>query len=132
MRVGERSKAIWSATALSLLAAASAGALFGMFGMFGMGASGPVAGLVAAIVLAGAFLAMLPRWHRLDHMERDGRLLSWYWGGGFGGGLALLLALALGGARSPLFTGAALVWLLQCAGYAAWRLGWWLRHRGAA
>lgn len=126
MHVGERRKAIWSTTALSIIAAAVAG---GLFGLFGIGASSPVAVMIAVTVLAGAFVAALPRWRRLDHMERDSRLLGWYWGGGFGGGLGLLLALAMGGARSPVFAGAALVWLLQFGGYVVWRLGWWIHHR---
>ena len=126
MHIGERRKAIWSTTALSIAAAAVAG---GLFGMFGLGASLPVAVMIAVVVLAGAFVAGVPRWRRLDHMERDSRLLGWYWGGGFGGGLGLLLA-GVGGVRSDLFTGAALVWLLQFGGYVVWRLGWWLHHRG--
>jgi hypothetical protein len=88
-----------------------------------------VQGVVAIAVLAGVFLTMLPRWRSLDHMQRDSRLSSWYWGGGFAGGAGVLLALILAGGRSPFFAGAALVWFLQFAGYALARLQWWLSHR---
>lgn len=128
MAVTARQVKIGRAIAGSLLAAVIAGLLIGVFLLH---LSLAVAGPLAAIVLAGAFIAALPHWRMLDHMQRDSRLLSWYWGGGFGGGLGLVLALMLAGARSPVFAGAALVWTLQLAGYAAWRLGWWLAHRSA-
>lgn len=89
-------------------------------------------GVLATTVLIGAFLASLPRWHRLDHMQRDSRLVGWYWGGGFGGGLGLVLTLVFAGVRSPFFAGAALIWLLQFTGYALARLQWWLAHRSKA
>jgi hypothetical protein len=62
-------------------------------------------------------------------MQRDSRLNSWYWGGGFGGGAGLVLALLFTGVRSQVFAGAALVWALQFTGYAVARLHWWLVHR---
>jgi hypothetical protein len=73
---------------------------------------------LAIVVLVGAFISMVPRWQMLDHMQKDSRLTSWYWGGGFGGGAGLVVALMFSGVRSPFFAGAALVWLLQCTGYA--------------
>jgi hypothetical protein len=90
----------------------------------------PIAGAaIAAIVLVGVSVAQLPRWRRLDHMQQDSRLLSWFWGGSIGSGFGLLLALLLGGPERPLVAGAALVWLLQFAGYAVARLWWWLAYR---
>jgi hypothetical protein len=114
------------AAASMLLAAITAGLVIGLLPKrMPLAATGPLAGLI----LLGAFLTIRPYWRRLDHMQRDSRLVSWYWGGGFGGGLGLVLAVTVAGVRSPLFAGAALVWGLQFAGYATARLRWWLAHR---
>ncbi|WP_448663343.1 hypothetical protein ACG3SL_01325 [Sphingomonas sp. CJ20] len=129
MGISARQRRIWIAAAATVLAAALGGVLIGLGPRY---LPAPGAGVFAAIVLAGAFLAMLPRWRALDHMQKDSRLISWYWGGGFGGGLGLVLAAVLAGTRSPLFAGAALVWLLQFLGYALARLNWWLAHRADA
>jgi len=126
MALTARQAKIGRAIAVSLLAAVVAGLLIGMLLLH---LSLAVAGPLAAAVLIGAFVAALPHWRMLDHMQRDSRLLSWYWGGSFGGGLGLVLALMAAGARSPFFAGAALVWILQLAGYTGWRLWWWLAHR---
>jgi hypothetical protein len=88
--------------------------------------------LLALVILTGVFLAMVPRWRVLDHMQHDSRLASWYWGGSFGGALGLVLAILVVGVRSPFFTGAALLWLFQFTGYSAVRLYWWLAHRPGA
>jgi uncharacterized membrane protein YfcA len=132
MAIGEREKRIRIASAVSLLAACVAGILIGLLSGQAPHIPQLAVGLLAAAILFGAFMAMVPRWRRLDHMQQDSRLRSWYWGGGFAGGLGLVLALIFGGARSPLFAGAALVWLLQCAGYGASRLNWWRVHRAEA
>ncbi len=127
MTLTARQKSIAITTVVMLSGATLAGVAIGLVRDRDLPPS--IVGVLAAMALAGAFLATLPRWHRLDHMQQDSRLLSWYWGGGFGGGLGLVLALLFGGGRSPLFAGAALVWLLQFAGYVVFRLRWWLAHR---
>jgi hypothetical protein len=88
--------------------------------------------LLVVAILAAAFLGMLPWWRNLDHMQRDSHLVSWYWGGSFGGGLGLLLIMAIAGVRGDMFAGAALVWLGQTAGYAIALLKWWITHRPQA
>lgn len=121
-----RQRKLAMAAVTMVLAAIAAGILIGLLPRYlPLAAGGPL----AALVLLGAFMAMLPYWRRLDHMQQDSRLLSWYWGGTFGGGVGLLLALMAASPRSPLFAGAALVWGLQFAGYTAVRLRWWLTHR---
>ncbi|OAN65939.1 hypothetical protein A7X12_14480 [Sphingomonas sp. TDK1] len=91
-----------------------------------------VCAILTVTVLTGIFLAMVPRWRMLDHLQQDSRLASWYWGGGFGAALGLVLAILAVGVRSPLFLGAALLFLLQFAGYSVVRLRWWLAHRAIA
>jgi len=129
MAITARQKKIGFAGVASVAAAILGGLLIGLGALY---LSQAAASVLAAIVLLVVFLAMLPRWRTLDHMQQDSRLVSWYWGGGFGGGLGLILALVIAGARSPLFAGAALVWLLQFMGYAVARLRWWLAHRSEA
>ena len=121
-----RQRKTWLAAAIALSAAVAGGVLIGLLPLY---PSKGMAGGIAAIILIGVFLAMTPRWRMLDYMQRDSRLVSWYWGGSFGGGLGLVLTIILGGVRSPLFAGAAMVWLLQCAGYVLVRVRWWFAHR---
>jgi hydrogenase/urease accessory protein HupE len=126
MAITARQRKIGIGGVMAILAAAAGGLLIGILPRhlpLTIGAA------LATVILIGVFLAMLPRWRRLDHMQRDSRLVSWYWGGGFGGGLGLVLALMFAGARSPLFAGAALVWMLQFTGYTLARLSWWFAHR---
>lgn len=127
--VTERQKKIVVAGVLAISAAALAGLLIAIIPHH---QSFMLSGALALMVLTGAFLAGVPRWRRLDHMQRDSRLDSWYWGGSFGGAAGLVLVLVFSGVRSPIFAGAASVWVLQFAGYATARLHWWLTHRSAA
>lgn len=126
MAVSARQRKIGIAFAAMMLCAAIAGLLIAILSSH---VSMGVAGLLAALVLAAALLAARPWWRMLDHMQRDAHLTSWYWGGSFGGGLGLVLAIIAAGTRSPLFAGAALVWLLQCAGYGIALLIWRFAHR---
>lgn len=124
-----RQRQILFAGAAAVFAATFGGLLIGIVPLY---LPRVMASALAAIVLIGVLLATLPRWRRLDHMQRDSRLASWYWGGSFGGSLGLVLAIIFAGVRSPLFAGAALVWLLQFTGYAVARFKWWLAYRSEA
>ena len=131
--MSRRERKLWIAMAWALLAATVGGLLCGLVIFTGRGVIPPVAaGLLATLILAAAFLAMLPWWRNLDHMQRDSHLTSWYWGGSFGGGLGVMLVMAMAGVRSDMFAGAALVWLAQMAGYAIALLKWWITHRSQA
>lgn len=132
--MSQRSRKLWVAAALAVLGASVAGLLSGVI-LFKLrdDVSILAATPLVALLLTLAFLAMLPWWRKLDHMERDSHLTSWYWGGTFGGGLGLLLILFVSGdIRSPLFIGAAIVWLAQAAGYVIGLLHWWIVHRAKA
>jgi hypothetical protein len=86
--------------------------------------------LVALCVVAG--WAAGPWWRRLDDMQRQGHLVSWYWGG-IGGMLMTLMALvAATGVRSPLATGGFLVTIGQSAGFLVYWLFWARGRRGPA
>lgn len=77
-----------------------------------------------AILAAGYCYSGLPWWRRLDHMERDSWLLAWFWGGGFGGSLALLATAALAGIGSDWFRGALLVMGAQALSHILFQVGW--------
>lgn len=92
--------------------------------------SAPTAVLVVAIaaILGAAVAAMLPWWRRLDHMQRDSHLTSWYWGGSFGGGFGLLSLVVIGNGDA-MAQGGAVVWIAQMIGYAVAFIGWKIAHR---
>ncbi len=133
MSIERRQKAIWVAGGLALLAAMGVGLLGGMFVRLGP-AQLPL-GLVilgCAALVGVALAASVPWWRRLDHMARDAHLTSWYWGGCFGGGVALMAAAAIDGVQGPLFRGAILVFGAQVAAYVVCWLGWWALRRPSA
>src|SRR6478735_8766921 len=59
--------------------------------------------LVFPLLLVGCGLALLacaPWWSRLDDMQRQEHLVSWYWGGTAGGLISLMALVASSGVRS--------------------------------
>lgn len=126
MAITTRQRKIGIAGVAAVLAAAGGGFLIGIIPQY---LAPTLGGVLAIAVLIGVFLTILPRWRMLDHMQQDSRLASWYWGASFGGAVGLVLAIVFAGVRSPLFAGAALIWLFQFTGYAVARLRWWLAHR---
>jgi hypothetical protein len=129
MAITARQRKIGIAGVAAMSAAVVGGFLIGIIPQY---LAPTLGGVMAIAVLIGVFVTMLPRWRMLDHMQQDSRLGSWYWGGSFGGAVGLVLAIVCAGVRSPLFAGAALIWLLQFTGYAVARLRWWLAHRSGA
>jgi hypothetical protein len=89
--------------------------------------------LVFPVLLAGcglALLACVPWWHRLDDMQKQGHLVSWYWGG-TGGGIVALMALVAGsGVRSDLASGGMIVLLGEAAAFLACWAFWAYGRRG--
>jgi hypothetical protein len=84
--------------------------------------------LIAACVVAG--WAAAPWWRRMDDMQREGHLISWYWGG-IGGALVALMALvAATSVRSQLATGGFLVLIGETAGFFIYWLFWARGRRG--
>jgi hypothetical protein len=126
MAITARQRKIGIAGVVAVSAAVGGGSLIGIIPRY---LPPTLGGVLAIAVLIGVFLTMVPRWRMLDHMQQDSRLDSCYWGGSFGGAVGLILAIVFAGVRSPLFAGAALIWLFQFTGYALARLRWWLAHR---
>jgi hypothetical protein len=133
MTVREREKRVWAAFALHVGAAAmlSLATLALVFvGRDSLPAWLVVLGL--ALLAAGYCYSGLPWWRRLDHMERDGWLLAWFWGGGFAGTVALLATAALAGVGSDWFKGAFLAMGAQSLGHIVFQIVWRQMHRAAA
>lgn len=129
MAITARQRKIGIAGVAAISGAAVGGFLIGIIPQY----LAPTLGAALAIaVMIGMFGATLPRWRMLDHMQQDSRLASWYWGGGFGGAVGLVLAIVFAGVRSSLVAGAALIWLFQFTGYAVARFRWWRAHRSRA
>ena len=81
-------------------------------------------------VCALAFAACIPWWRRLDEMQKNWHLVSWYWGG-LAGGLAVMMALvAATGVHSDLSKGALYMAMGQAVAFLIFFAGWSLRHRG--
>lgn len=133
MSIERRQKVIWMAGGAALLAGVGLGLACGLLIAAGPGHISLAAIVLACAVLVGlALLACMPWWRRLDHMARDAHLTAWYWGASFGGGVALLAAIAASGVRNPLFHGAAMVFFAQVAAYGVFWLGWWAMRRSKA
>jgi hypothetical protein len=131
MPVAKRQKAIWIAMLAAFGVASTGRRAVQPAHRLGPGstAHGPDRRSRLSALIGVTLLACVPFWRRLDDMARQAHLSSWYWGASFGGGVALLSAVVLGGARSPLFQGAALVFFAQVAAYVVFWLAWWARRR---
>ena len=89
--------------------------------------------LVFPILVVGCALALLacvPWWNRLDDMQKQGHMVSWYWGGTAGGITSLMALVAYSGVRSDLATGGFVVLLTEAGAFLlAWAL-WAYARRG--
>jgi len=86
---------------------------------------------VLVAICALAFAACIPWWRKLDHMQKEGHVVSWYWGGIGGAAVALMALVAASGVHSELSKGAMYLFLGQGAGFLAYWFGWQWAHRGA-
>lgn len=89
------------------------------------------------LVLAGGVLvgctalwASIPWWRTMDDMQRQGHMVSWYWGGLGGGMLALTWLIAALGMNSDQAKGAVLLFGMQALGYLGFWAVWMWRQRG--
>jgi hypothetical protein len=89
--------------------------------------------LVFPILVVGcvvALLACVPWWNRLDDMQKQGHLVSWYWGGTAGAIVSLMGLVAHSGVRSDLATGGMIVLLAEAGAYLLWWAFWAHGRRG--
>ena len=82
------------------------------------------------VVCALALWACLPWWNRLDDMQKQGHMVSWYWGGLAGGIAGLMWVVAAVGVHGQMAVGALIVFLGEAAGFLLFLFVWALRRSG--
>ncbi|WP_033923946.1 hypothetical protein [Sphingomonas sp. 35-24ZXX] len=119
--------------AMGIGVAAVAGILIGKAVPTGTGVDNPALALSAALGLWGLLLATTWLWwRRIDDVQRQGQLVSWWWGGLSGALVTVAYLLATFGRHDELSLGASYVFFGQFAGYAIAWLIWRYRGRGEA
>lgn len=84
------------------------------------------------IVFAGQAWLAWQWWRPLDDFQKQGHLVSWYWGG-MGGAVVMIVWLVSNRAQHSDFgMGAASLLTAQGIGFALYYLVWWMRGRGHA
>lgn len=89
--------------------------------------------LIFPLLLVGCGLALwacVPWWNRLDDMQKQGHLVSWYWGGLAGGIVSLMALVASSGVRSAIASGGLIVLLSEAAGFLLFWVVWAYARRG--
>ncbi len=82
------------------------------------------------LLLAATFRAMMPWWRGLDHMQQDSQYQCWYWGGNFGGSIALVAVMIFAVQRTELVMGAVGIYGAQLIGFVLHGIYWRIRHGG--
>ena len=87
--------------------------------------------IVGLLTVGAAFWACIPWWRTMDDMQKQGQMISWYWGGMAGGiGMLIWLIAALGN-LSPQVQGAIAMMAGQVVGFLIFWAVWMWRQRGA-
>ena len=88
---------------------------------------------LALLLITGlGLLASLPWWRRMDDLQREGQMVSWYWGGTIGAVAVLMALIAGAGMQSAVTKGGLLVFMGQGLAFFAAYAIWWWRDRGEA
>lgn len=82
------------------------------------------------LVFALAMAAVQPFWNRLDDVQKNGHLVSWYWGGQAGAVVVLMGLVAATGTHSHYSLGGLAVFMGQAVAFGIAWLIWRLRLRG--
>jgi hypothetical protein len=85
---------------------------------------------VLLAVCALAFAAVVPWWRKLDDLQQEGQLVSWYWGGQVGAVVVLMALVAAFGTNSDFARGGLAVFLGEGTFFGAAWLIWRWRSRG--
>lgn len=86
--------------------------------------------IVGLMIVAATFLACIPWWRTMDDMQRQGHMISWYWGGMAGGIIVLIGLIAALGVRSDQSQGAVALFMGQAVGFLIYWAVWMWRRRG--
>jgi hypothetical protein len=88
----------------------------------------PLLLLVGALALLGTW----PWWRRIDDIQKNGHMLSWYWGSTVGAVILLMWVIAATGVNSDVTKGATAMFMAQGLGFLVVFGSWSWRGRGAA
>lgn len=132
MAIGQTYRAkMFKLAALAFIAAMAAGLIGGR--ILRLGPAGENFWLVfpgMLLVFAVGFAAVHPWWRNLDDVQRNGHLVSWYWGAQIGAVIVLVALVAATGSRSEYSLGGLAVFLGEAVAFGIAWLIWRLRLRG--
>lgn len=119
-----------SLAALAFGSAALAGIAIGKLAPASGASDNPAVILPTLLVLASLVIgATWLWWQNTDDVQKQGQLVSWYWGGSAGAVVMLIALLVFTGRDSELIRGAGYLFFAQFAGFAlvwsAWKLRGW-------
>jgi hypothetical protein len=81
-------------------------------------------------VVGTALWACVPWWRTMDDMQKQGHMISWYWGGLGGGLVAMIWLIAALGTKSPQGQGALTMFVGQAVGFFGFWAVWAWQRRG--
>jgi membrane protease YdiL (CAAX protease family) len=117
--------------ALTIAAVLVAGVVFAQFIPLGGGSPQPLLIYPLMLALYVPVLALTWLWWRkIDDLQQQGQLVSWYWGGTFGGLALLIYVITFFGRESDFTQGAVMMATAQLAGFLIVWFVWLLRGRG--
>jgi hypothetical protein len=124
---------MWALAALAFGAAAIAGVVIGIAVPASGGVENPVLVLPLMLIFVGLVMAAgWPWWQKTDDLQKQGQLLSWWWGGNMGALAMLVVLVVLYGRHSEISLGAIYLFFAEFAGMAVAYLVWKFRGRGQA
>ncbi len=121
----------WLLAALAVGSSLIAGTIIGKTVPLSGGVDNPE--LVLPALLAVASLVMFACWlwwRKTDDLQKQGQMLSWWWGGNIGALVMAVCLATLTGRHSDLTHGAFYMFFAQFAGFVLVWLAWKLRGMG--
>lgn len=124
---------MWALAALAIATSVPVGLVMGVLGR-DIASPSNIWVVVPILILLFAvqFIAVWPWWKRLDDLQKQAHLTSWYWGGMSGAVLWVIWLVANKMHHTDFGMGAVAMFSAQFAGFCVYYLFWWIRGRGPA
>lgn len=121
----------WLLAALAFGSALIVGVIIGKTVPTGTGVENPAIVIPMLLSLTVVLSAVCWLWwQKTDDLQRQGQLVSWWWGGTFGALVGLVIMVGLTGRHSDMSLGATYLFFAQFAGMAVVWVAWKLRGLG--